>query len=186
MLAIALVICTATMAQTDLTGRRYYNANILKDELESKMRDLERTITEKRQEAITKAEQEKGRKLTTEEIAQIDEHIAQAKKVSEALAKGMTTEVTVEFKSKEKCVMKMDVNIKESVMKAAGIGWAKRKMLKAAMAIAPSTHKAKYIVEGKLVILDDGEEKDTLTLSADGKQLYGKDEGKTFILTRVN
>lgn len=184
-LVIAFMAITAAHAQTDLTGRTYYNPNILKEEIEQKMKELETTITQKRAELIAKAEEEKGRKLTAEEIAAMDEHLEQASKLTVAMSKGMKTAVTMEFKTDVKCVMKMDVDLKDDVLKAAGVSWAKRKLMKAAMAIAPSTHKAKYVVHGNLVILDDGEDKDTLTLSADGKYLSGKADGKAFVLTRT-
>lgn len=184
-LVIAFMAITAVHAQTDLTGRTYYNPNILKEEIEQKMKELETTITQKRAELIAKAEEEKGRKLTAEEIAAMDEHLEQASKLTVAMSKGMKTAVTMEFKTDVKCVMKMDVDLKDDVLKAAGVSWAKRKLMKAAMAIAPSTHKAKYVVHGNLVILDDGEDKDTLTLSADGKYLSGKADGKAFVLTRT-
>ena len=184
-LVIAFMAITAAHAQTDLAGRTYYNPNILKEEIEQKMKELETTITQKRAELIAKAEEEKGRKLTDEEIASMDEHLEQASKLTVAMSKGMKTAVTMEFKTDVKCVMKMDVDLKDDVLKAAGVSWAKRKLMKAAMAIAPSTHKAKYVVHGNLVILDDGEDKDTLTLSADGKYLSGKADGKAFVLTRT-
>ena len=42
-----------------------------------------------------------------------------------------------------------------------------------------------YTVQGHLIICSDGTDKDTLTLSDDGKYLYGKMDDKTkFKLTR--
>ena len=102
------------------------------------------------------------------------------------MAKGMTTAITVEFKTEKNAVMKADVKISDDAMKAAGIGWLKRKAMKAALAVAPSSSKATYVVKGDLIILDDGEEKDTLRLSSDGKFLSGKfEKDVNFKLTRT-
>ena len=104
----------------------------------------------------------------------------------------MKTSITVDFKTEDKAVMKMDVSISEDALKAAGIGWAKRKLMKAALAIAPSSEKATYQVKDNLVIMKSSDgELDTLRLSSDGKYLYGTmDEGKgkkptKFTLTRT-
>ena len=111
----------------------------------------------------------------------MDEAIAQTK----ILAKGATTAITVDFKTDKNVVMKADVKVSDDAMKAAGIGWLKRKAMKAALAVAPSSTKATYVVKGNLIIIDDGEEKDTLRLSTDGKYLYGKFEKDiNFKLTR--
>ena len=78
------------------------------------------------------------------------------------------------------------MKISDDAMKAAGIGWLKRKAMKAALAVAPSSNKATYVMKGDLIILDDGEEKDTLRLSSDGKFLYGKfEKDVNFKLTRT-
>ena len=74
----------------------------------------------------------------------------------------------------------------DDALKAAGIGWAKRKLLKAALAVAPSSTKATYTVKDNLVILNESGDLDTLRLSDDGKFLYGKIDNKTnFKLTRT-
>lgn len=66
------------------------------------------------------------------------------------------------------------------------MGWLKRKAIKAALAIAPSKSTCTYLVKDNQIILDDDGEKDTLTISADGKYLYGKFDKKTgFKLTRT-
>lgn len=102
------------------------------------------------------------------------------------MAKGMTTAITVEFKTAKDAVMKADIKISEDALKAAGIGWLKRKALKAALAVAPSSDKVTYVVKGDLIIVDDGEEKDTLRLSSDGRYLYGKfEKDVNFKLTRT-
>ena len=93
--------------------------------------------------------------------------------------------LTVEFKSETQMILKADMKIDDDLMKAAGIPWAKRKLMKAAMAIMPA-QKANYVREGNLIISTDGKEKDTLTLSNDGKTLSGMFDEKTpFKLTRI-
>ena len=75
--------------------------------------------------------------------------------------------------------MSVDMSISDDAMKAAGIGWLKRKAMKAAMAIAPSSQKVSYVIQGDLVICSDGKEKDTLRLSKDRQFIYGKMDEKT-------
>lgn len=54
------------------------------------------------------------------------------------------------------------------------------------MAAARKSQKGTYVVQGELVILDDGEEKDTLRLSPDAKHLYGIfDKDTKYTLTRT-
>lgn len=181
------LICTLTVqAQTDLTGRVYHNPNILSKEFSNFAKEMEQKKDSIRTAALSKAEEKKGRKLTDKEIAEVDEQVEQATKMMEALKKGMKTAITVEFKNQNKLVMKADLKISEDVLKSAGISWMKRKALKAALAVAPSSQKGTYVVQDNLVITDDGHEKDTMQLSADGKQLSGKFDKKTkFILTRT-
>ena len=82
-------------------------------------------------------------------------------------------------------VMKADMKIDDEVMKKAGIPWAKRKMMKVAMAVAPS-EKASYERKGNLIIVKDDKEVDTLRLSDDGKYLSGKmDKDTPFRLTLI-
>ena len=45
--------------------------------------------------------------------------------------------------------------------------------LKASLALAPESQKAKYEVKGNKVIVVDDKDRDTLTLSNDGKTLSG-------------
>lgn len=183
---LALWGAASAVAQTNLAGRVYHHPNIMKDQIGAKMDDLDKELKDKRQETITKAEKEKGRKLTAEELKELDEKMAEAQAMAKAVKEGMKTEVTVEFKNDKDMVLKADMSISEDALKAAGVSWAKRKLIKAALAVAPTTQKAKYVVKGNLVIMDDGEEKDTLQLSADGKYLSGKMDEKTkFRLTRT-
>jgi len=166
-----------------LTGRVYYNANILSEKMNEA---ISKSMPEAKAEAIAKQEKEKGRKLTDAEKAEVEKKVQEAQIKAGEVMKGMKTAITVEFKSETQAVMKMDMSIDENAMKQAGVGWAKRKALKAALALAPSTQKAKYVVKGNLVIMDPNEEPDTLRLSDDGKYIYGKfDETTNFKLTRT-
>ena len=67
------------------------------------------------------------------------------------------------------------------------MGWLKRKALKASIAIAPKSEKGTYIIKGNKVIMTDSDnEKDTMTISQDGKYLSVKFDAQTpFKLTRT-
>lgn len=174
-----LLVSIMAGAQTNLTGRIYANANIMQQELNEQFKDIDKKIADKRKELIAKAEEKKGRKLTADEVKKIDAEMAQAKQMVMAIKKGMKTSVSVEFKSQKDAVMRMDMNISDEALKAAGVGWLKRKALKVALAAAPKSQKVTYEVKGNMIITSDGEEKDTLHMSTDGKYLYGvMDDGK--------
>ena len=184
LIVLLLAPCSLPLIQAQsLVGRTYYNANILAD----KMNDaINKALPEAKAEKIAEMEKEKGRKLTDAEKAEVEKNLKEAQTKADAVIKGMKTAVTVEFKTETQAVMKMDVQISEEAMKQAGVSWAKRKAVKAALALAPTTEKAKYVVKGNLVILDPEDEPDTLRLSDDGKYLYGKFDQKTNIkLTRT-
>ena len=110
--------------------------------------------------------------------------LEEAQKMIKALKDGMKTAVTVTFKDEKNLVMKADMKIDDEVMKAAGIPWAKRKLLKLSAAMAPS-QKATYIIKDNLVIVTDEEGPDTLRLSDDGKYLIGTMDKTKFRLTRI-
>ena len=94
--------------------------------------------------------------------------------------------MTATFKSDTELVMQADITLDEDALKAAGLGWAQRKALKAAISLTPSTQKMSYTTKDNLVFCNDGAERDTLALSDDGNYLYGEfEEGKTFKLTRT-
>ena len=176
---------TSVFAQKDLTGREYYNANIMAAEMNDIMKDTDKQLAEARAEAIAKGEKKLGRKLNQQELAMIDKKIKEGQDMMNAMKKGMKTAVTVTFKSDKELVMKADMKMDEAIMKAAGIGWAKRKLLKAAMAVMPA-QKGKYVVKGNTIYIDEGgNERDTLYISKDGKQLYGKMDNKKYTLNRV-
>jgi len=174
-----LLLSLMAGAQTSMKGRMYANPNIMQQELSEQFKDIDKTMADKRKEAIARAEREKGRRLTADEVKRIDAELAQAKQMVMAIKKGMKTAVSIEFKSEKDAVMRMDMNISDEALKAAGVGWLKRKALKAALAAAPKSHKVTYEVKGNLIITTDEDEKDTLHLSTDGKYIYGiMDEGK--------
>jgi hypothetical protein len=185
LMAMMLIGCTTTVwGQTDLSGRTYYNPNIMADKLNEATKDINKE--ELRQKGIAKAEKKKGRKLTAAEKAKIDKELEKTIKTIEAMKKGVTTAITVEFKDKKNMVLKADIKVSDEAMKAAGIGWLKRKAMKAALAIAPSSEKGTYVVKGQQVIMTDSNgEKDTLLLSQDCQYLSGKmDKDTPFKLKR--
>lgn len=186
-LLLVVLLCGTqyVQAQTNLSGRVYYNANIMADEMNKMVKDAKSEITKKRNEMIAKKEKDLGRKLNQKELEMIDEGVQKGQKMMDAVKKGMKTAITITFKNENELVMKCDMKVDEEVMKAAGIGWAKRKMMKAAMAIMPA-QKGKYVVKGNTIYIDEGDnERDTLYLTNEGKQLYGKMDGKKFTLNRT-
>lgn len=172
-------------AQTSLVGRVYYHSNALADEMKSMQKDVDSKVKESIREEVAKAEKKKGRPLTAEEKTEVKKKTEEARKVAEALMKGTKTAITVTFKTENELSMQMKMQVDDEALKNAGISWAKRKALKAAIALLPSSQKMKYTVKDTLIICNDGKEKDTLTISDDGKYLYGKMDDKTkFKLTR--
>ena len=103
------------------------------------------------------------------------------------MKKGIKTAMTIEFIDDKKMVIRPDVKMDDAALKAAGMSWLKRKALKAALAVAPKSEKGTYIVKGNMVIMTDSDnDKDTMTISEDGKYLSGKfDEKTTYKLTRT-
>ena len=182
----SLLTVVSLFAQSNLTGRTYHNANIMANEMDNRFKDIEKELAKKRSEDIAKIEKEKGRKPTDAEIAEIEKKITEGRKKLDQLKKSITASITVEFKNERDVVMKNDMKINDEILKAAGVSWLKRKAMKAAFAIAPSTHKSKYTVKGNLIIFNDNDEPDTLRLSNDGKYLFGKfDKETNFKLTRI-
>ncbi len=182
---ILAAIAFVANAQTSLVGRVYYHPNIMADVLKAEVGDIDKKMAEAKTEALAKAAKEKGRALTADEKAKIEKEVDAAAKMADVTMKGTKTAITVTFKSDKEMEMKMKLQIDEEAMKNAGMGWAKRKAIKAAFALLPSTEKMQYTVKDNLIICNDGKEKDTLTVSDDGKYLYGKMDEKTkFKLTR--
>lgn len=186
----SIIVLTATVfvgaqAQTSLVGRVYYHPNIMADEMKSMQNEVDSKLDETIKEEMAKAEKKKGRPLTAEEKTEVKKKVEEARKVAEALMKSTKTAITVTFKTENELSMQMKMQVDDEALKNAGISWAKRKALKAAIALLPSSQKMKYSVKDNLIICSDGKEKDTLTVSDDGKYLYGKMDEKTkFKLTR--
>lgn len=180
-----LFMVISAYGQTDLTGRVYYNANIMKGQFDDQLKELDKEIATKKAEAIAKAEKKKGRKLTAAETAELDKELNKAMNQAKSMMNGMKTAVTLEFKTATQVVMKMDMKIDDNAMKAAGVPWLKRKAMKAALAIAPSSEKETYVVKGNKIIIGTGKDQDVMTLSADGKTITGEMDGKKFTLTRT-
>lgn len=182
LLAITLLLALGMQAQS-LVGRVYYNANILSDRVNDV---INKSIPEAKAKKIAEMENKKGRKLTDAEKVEVEKNLQEAQAKAYSAIKGIKTAITVEFKSETQAVMKMDMQVDEDALKQAGVNWAKRKALKAAIALAPSTEKAEYVVQGNLVIMDPSDEPDTLRLSDDGKYLMGTFDKKTnYKLTRT-
>lgn len=185
----ALLLCTiiAIHAQESLVGRTYYNKNVMEKLIDEAMNDadVQKKLKEARDSVYIQAEIKAGRPLTVKEKEKLDADVEKAMKMMDAMRKGLSTAITVEFKSETQLVMKMDMKMDDEVMKTAGIPWAKRKLMKAAMAMIPA-QKATYVRQGNLIISNDGKDKDTLTISNDGMYLTGKaDEKMSFTLTRI-
>ena len=181
---IALMMANVSAsAQTSLNGRVYHHPNIMEKVMEA---DLDKEIAEARAKAIAKKEKEKGRKLTQKETAELDKAIAEAKKQAEAAKKALTVAITIEFTSATDVVRKQNTKVDDDALKNMGVGWLKRKALKASLALAPDSHKAKYEVKGNKVIVIDGKDRDTLMLSNDGKTLSGLfDKNTKYTLKRT-
>lgn len=187
-LSAMMFLCSAgAMAQTNLSGRTYYNANIMAEDLNATSKDIDKKLADARVRAYAKIEQKKGRKPNEKEKAAIEKELQKAAEVSKAVKNGgITIKIKIDFTSDKNMVMDAESKVTDEVLKAAGIGWLKRKAMKAALSLAPSKIKGTYVVNGNMVILDEDGEKDTLTLSPDGKYLYGKyDKKRNFKLTRT-
>lgn len=182
---LAAVFFATGNAQTSLVGRVYYHPNVMAEGMKAHEKEIPKKMEEAVDEEVAKAEKKKGRALTAEEKAKVRKEAEEAARMGLIIMKGTTTALTVTFKSETEMEMKMNLKVDEDALKEAGIGWAKRKLLKSAIAVMPSTEKMKYELQDNLVICIDGKDRDTLTISADGKHLTGKtDEGTRFKLTR--
>ena len=182
---ILLCFTMSLQAQTNLVGRIYQNSNILDQEMKEKMAELDKEIVEKKSEIYAEAEKKKGRKLTAAETAEVDKQLKEGKEKAAAVMKAMKTSVSIEFKTANQAVMRLSMKIDNEALKAAGVGWVKRKALKAALALAPESSKEPYVVKGNSVIIGKGKDQETFTLSADGKYLTGKADDKNVTLTRI-
>ena len=152
----SIIVLTATVfvgaqAQTSLVGRVYYHPNIMADEMKSMQNEVDSKLDETIKEEMAKAEKKKGRPLTAEEKTEVKKKAEEARKVAEALMKGTKTAITVTFKTENELSMQMKLQVDEEALKNAGIGWAKRKALKSAIALLPSSQKMKYSVKDNLM-----------------------------------
>lgn len=181
-----VLFALALQAQTNLSGRTYHHPDIMAEGMKAYEKDLEKKMAEVVGQEIAKAENKKGAPLSADEKAQIKAKQDEAIKFSLAVMKATKTAMTATFKSDTELVMQADITLDEDALKAAGLGWAQRKALKAAISLTPSTQKMSYTTKDNLIFCNDGSERDTLVLSDDGKYLYGEfEEGKTFKLTRT-
>ena len=177
-----LLLVFGAKAQTNLVGRVYANPNIMEGVIEEKLKEVD--LDKEIDKAIADAEKEKGRKLTNKEMAEVREKAEEAKKMAEAIAKGMTTAISVEFKNETDAIYRLKMKIDDNAMKAAGISWLKRQALKASLALAPESEKGTYSVQGDLIIMTLDGDQDTLRLSPDRTQIFGEMDKETpFTLT---
>ena len=186
-LAAGLLLCGSlnSSAQTSLVGRVYQNPNIMDDIMSTALKEANTKSDSVRKEAIAKKEKELGRKMKAEELAELDKELKDAMEKAKVASKAVKTAITFTFKDETNAVMNMKMSIDEEALKLIGVSWAKRKAMKAALAIAPENQKCTYVREGNMIITSDDKDKDTLMLSDDGTKLYGAMEKgkKLFILT---
>lgn len=173
MAIVAMMTALSAEAQTSLVGREYHNPNIMSDIY----KDIERQVADMKAKALVKIEEKKGRKLTEAEMKEFKELIGKEESKLRAMKNGTSMSMTVTFKNDKTAVVKAKMKMTDEAMKAADIGWLKRKALKAAMAVMPAADMP-YIIKGNMVILQDEEENDTLYISADRNSLSGIYRGK--------
>ncbi len=182
----AIILCASGNAQNSLVGRVYHNENIMSTLYSS----IDKTIEQEKAKAIAEGEKEKGRKLNAEETKELEEGLKEINAKLKIIKTGTSMGLTITFKNEKELTMKAKMKMTDEAMKTAGIGWAKRKALKAAMAVMPA-ETCPYKVQGNLVIVQDDKEQDTLRLSTDGKHLSGtykvnkNDEPVKYTLTRT-
>ena len=131
---LLLLLVIGAKAQTNLVGRVYSNPNIMAGMIEEKLKEVD--LDKEIDKAIADAEKERGRKLTDKEMVEVREKAEEAKKMAEAIAKGMTTAISVEFKNETDAIYRLKMKIDDNAMKAAGMSWLKRQALKASLALA--------------------------------------------------
>ena len=185
LIVAVMMAAISVQAQTNLTGRVYYSPNIMASVFEQET-DINAKIAEFRKNTIAKKEKEKGRKLTKQEMAEVDKETAEAKQKVMIAKKCITTAMTIEFTSPTDLIMKQKTKVDDEAMKTMGVSWLKRKAMKAALAVMPESEKMKYEVKGNKLITIDGKDRDTLTISTDGKTISGKVDNKNkYILKRT-
>ena len=185
-LAAGLLLCGSlnSSAQTSLVGRVYQNPNIMDDVMSTALKEANTKSDSVRKEAIAKKEKELGRKMKAEELAELDKELKDAMEKAKVASKAVKTAITFTFQDETNAVMNMKMSIDEEALKLIGVSWAKRKAMKAALAIAPENQKCTYVREGNMIITSDDKDKDTLMLSDDGTKLYGAMEKGKKLLDR--
>ncbi len=185
LLTAFLFICSFVQAQKDLTGHIYSNANIMAKAMKEAMTEINLKRDSIKLEVFKKAEQEKKRKLTAEEKEEIEKELEKELAQIASFEKSIKIGIDLEFMSAKDVVMRLDVAVDETKLKAAGISWLKRKAIKAGLAIIPKKEEGTYVRKGNLIIITDDEEPDTLRISNDEKYIHGTFNKKTkFQLTR--
>ncbi|MBQ8936313.1 MAG: hypothetical protein IJ066_01085 [Bacteroidaceae bacterium] len=187
MLAVALFfgVALGLSAQVNMSGRIYHSSNIMDGEWNDIMKEVNLKVDSLKTDLVEKAKKEKGRELTAEEVKEINEKVKEAQHKMAEMKKAMTVEISVEFTSDKDLVMRHKMSVNDALLKKMGVGWLKRKSLKA-LCLLPGKEKGTYRVSGNLIIIEDEEEPDTMRLSQDGKHLQGKFDKKTkFTLTRT-
>jgi hypothetical protein len=144
-------------------------------------------VVEAKEKAIKEKEKQKGRKLSDAEQKELDSEIKQNQAELNAIKEGTKMSMTFYFKNATEMKLTAKMSMSDKAMKAAGIGWLKRKAMKAAMAMMPAMD-AKYTIKGHLLTYTDEDgERDTLRISPDGKYIYGtyrdKDKNKDYKYT---
>lgn len=183
---LALTALLQVQAQTNLTGRIYANSNIMADEMNKIVALVDQKIDSMRLAKLAEFEKTKKRKPNTKEKAEIEAVLKKAKEATMAIKNGVKTAISVEFKDTRNLVMTAKISVDDNALKLAGVPWVKRKAMKAALAVMPTTQKATYKQQGNLIICEDPDEPDTLRLSADGKYIYGTfDKKQKFRLSRT-
>ncbi len=178
-------LCSMTPnPQTSLVGKVYKNPNVMKSMMDKAMDGVTTSTDSVVRDAISKKEKELGRKLTESERTKLNEEVDKDLKTVKALTGSMKMSISVTFKDEKTLIAAQKTSIDDNALKMAGVSWAKRKLMKAAIAMAPEEEKCTYERKGNLIIYTSDGEKDTLTLSNDGTKLTGKIEGKeTYVMT---
>ena len=183
--AAGILLCGSLNASAQsLAGKVYQNSNVMNVIMDTALDEVNMKSDSLRKEAIAKKEKNLGRKMKAEELAELDKELKDAMEKAKVASKAVKTAITFTFKDETNAVMNMKMSIDEEALKLIGVSWAKRKAMKAALAIAPENQKCTYVREGNMIITSDDKDKDTLRLSDDGTKLYGEmEKGKKFILT---
>ena len=75
MFVVAVMAAMSALAQTNMVGRTYSNANILAGEFDKMVAEVDQKLDSVRIAAYAKAKQKKGRELTAEEKAEVEKQV---------------------------------------------------------------------------------------------------------------